>query len=626
MHAGPVHATPRSDDAHESDHRPDDLVVGAADDRAELEADARANVVIARLAAARTGGGHADGAGHVHEHGVRRSAGAETGAIGMAGGALDAPTQQRVGARLGRGAALDAPVRRRMEGAFGRSFSDVRVHTDGEADSLSRLMSATAFTVGTDLFFAKGAFRPGDASGDRLLAHELAHVEQQGGGARRMVRRAVGFEFETNVIVKRRRKTLRKRFEPYGKTAVLKQYDGFRMEADEHSDYGSAIEFVVDPPLGEDDRDKLAAIMDAMVADVDRIVAAAGRKVVKKADDKYTEKFDEAHQEYLAEEKALGDQGKDRDEILDEIGSFKMPDRDPSVPMSDVGIKGADPAAWIHPTRGLTANPQVTGGVAFDKLLELMSEMGGAGNQTNLSEEGATGAKNLDKMSGMKGPAIFAGRVETVAPPRNLTGEPSKELKSLVAVLAMYLDNGALVDAQSTPPLSYAKLLSGSMLMRTDFASMFKRLSEMERQDVRMDPTAFVDWVLEVAQLSGTGGAKVYERGILKDYHQGSKGGVDDTPGLQISRNDWLLGILVGRDDLSAKSNPAIKDKLEGLGRLGNKFDTVGDEGGSFAKPSGVIMEFRNMSRNVPPKNWTALAMSIYDYLVSVNERSRAKV
>jgi len=34
-----------------------------------------------------------------------------------------------------------------------------------------------------NIFFASGAYRPGTSEGDRLLAHELAHVVQQSGGA-----------------------------------------------------------------------------------------------------------------------------------------------------------------------------------------------------------------------------------------------------------------------------------------------------------------------------------------------------------------------------------------------------------------------------------------------------------
>ena len=40
-----------------------------------------------------------------------------------------------------------------------------------------------AFATGTDVYFAKGEYNPGSADGDRLIAHELAHVVQQRGAA-----------------------------------------------------------------------------------------------------------------------------------------------------------------------------------------------------------------------------------------------------------------------------------------------------------------------------------------------------------------------------------------------------------------------------------------------------------
>jgi hypothetical protein len=55
------------------------------------------------------------------------------------------------------------------------------VHTDETADSLARAVSATAITTGNDIYFASGRYRPGSTAGDRLLAHELAHVAQQRG-------------------------------------------------------------------------------------------------------------------------------------------------------------------------------------------------------------------------------------------------------------------------------------------------------------------------------------------------------------------------------------------------------------------------------------------------------------
>jgi hypothetical protein len=60
-------------------------------------------------------------------------------------------------------------------------FADVRVHTDSAADTLARSVQARAFTTGSDVWFAAGEYRPGTGEGDRLLAHELAHVVQQRG-------------------------------------------------------------------------------------------------------------------------------------------------------------------------------------------------------------------------------------------------------------------------------------------------------------------------------------------------------------------------------------------------------------------------------------------------------------
>jgi hypothetical protein len=85
-------------------------------------------------------------------------------------------------AKLGAGAPLDGGVRTRMETAFGHSFSRVRVHADSRGAELSANVNARAFTIGNDVAFAAGEYRPGTLIGDALIAHELAHVAQQGDG------------------------------------------------------------------------------------------------------------------------------------------------------------------------------------------------------------------------------------------------------------------------------------------------------------------------------------------------------------------------------------------------------------------------------------------------------------
>ena len=90
---------------------------------------------------------------------------------------------QTIQAQLRSGHPLDGSVRTRMESAFGYDFSRVRVHTDGQAANLSASLNARAFTVGSDVAFGAGEYQPGTLVGDALLAHELAHVVQQGGAA-----------------------------------------------------------------------------------------------------------------------------------------------------------------------------------------------------------------------------------------------------------------------------------------------------------------------------------------------------------------------------------------------------------------------------------------------------------
>lgn len=81
---------------------------------------------------------------------------------------------------LGEGRQLPADVRGRMEPVFGTSFADVRLHADEKGARLSDQLNAHAFTVGRHVAFGAGEFRPGTVAGDALIAHELAHVVQQG--------------------------------------------------------------------------------------------------------------------------------------------------------------------------------------------------------------------------------------------------------------------------------------------------------------------------------------------------------------------------------------------------------------------------------------------------------------
>ena len=89
------------------------------------------------------------------------------------------------------GQPLDAATRALVEHRFGRDFSNVRIHHDARAAASARAVHAHAYTLGHQVVFGAGKYSPGSAGGTRLLAHELAHVVQQGGSHRAMPPAAV---------------------------------------------------------------------------------------------------------------------------------------------------------------------------------------------------------------------------------------------------------------------------------------------------------------------------------------------------------------------------------------------------------------------------------------------------
>jgi hypothetical protein len=99
----------------------------------------------------------------------------------LAYGVVHPDVEAAIGRAAGGGRSLDGAVADRLEPMLGGGLGDVRVHDGPEAALLARAVSARAFTVGNDIFFGAGEYRPGTADGDRLVAHEATHVIQQRG-------------------------------------------------------------------------------------------------------------------------------------------------------------------------------------------------------------------------------------------------------------------------------------------------------------------------------------------------------------------------------------------------------------------------------------------------------------
>ncbi len=150
------------------------LEISEPGDPLEVQADAVADRVVDQL--------HAGSSAPVGDISPTRSQGIARASSGSS------PAASGLNLSGGGGSPLPQDTRTSMESSFGADFSGVRVHDDDAARQMSTNISAKAFTHGQDIYFSGGSYNPGTQAGDRLLAHELAHVVQQSGGARRIDR------------------------------------------------------------------------------------------------------------------------------------------------------------------------------------------------------------------------------------------------------------------------------------------------------------------------------------------------------------------------------------------------------------------------------------------------------
>jgi len=97
----------------------------------------------------------------------------------MPGGVVHPDVEAAIAAARGTGHRAGEAVTTRVGAALGDSLTDVRIHVDAGAAALARSVSARAFTVGSDIFFAAGEYQPATPAGRELLTHELVHVAQQ---------------------------------------------------------------------------------------------------------------------------------------------------------------------------------------------------------------------------------------------------------------------------------------------------------------------------------------------------------------------------------------------------------------------------------------------------------------
>jgi len=102
------------------------------------------------------------------------------GGDGQAVGEVPAIVEEVLGSP---GTPLGDGARALMEPRFGTDFGHVRVHADARAGRSAQAIRARAYASGPSVVFAPGQFTLETSEGRALLAHELTHVAQEGGGA-----------------------------------------------------------------------------------------------------------------------------------------------------------------------------------------------------------------------------------------------------------------------------------------------------------------------------------------------------------------------------------------------------------------------------------------------------------
>jgi hypothetical protein len=89
---------------------------------------------------------------------------------------------QQLQSTKGQGQQLDEGIKSELEEHTGTDLNHVNIHTDTQAHDMSAGINAKAFAHGDDIYFKQGNYNPQSEKGKELLAHEVAHVVQQGTG------------------------------------------------------------------------------------------------------------------------------------------------------------------------------------------------------------------------------------------------------------------------------------------------------------------------------------------------------------------------------------------------------------------------------------------------------------
>jgi hypothetical protein len=167
------------------------LAVGTANDQYEQEAEAVANNVMQmpqQNFLQRKCADCEEEKKEIQRKQISNHTSTKTQPKGETGASISNSLDNKINSSRGSGNSMDGKTQSFMQSQFGTDFSNVKIHTDGEAIQMNQELNAKAFTVGSDIYFNEGQYQPSSENGRRLLAHELTHTIQQDNGT---VRRCI---------------------------------------------------------------------------------------------------------------------------------------------------------------------------------------------------------------------------------------------------------------------------------------------------------------------------------------------------------------------------------------------------------------------------------------------------
>ncbi len=383
------------------------------------------------------------------------------------GESVSQPIEQGIQQARSGGVPLAEGIREPMEQAFGADFSGVRVHTDVQSDGLNQSLSSRAFTTGEDIFFRQGEYNPGSRGGQELLAHELTHVVQQNRQVQttsrksvseaitppKYIQRAIGFEFETGVPVRKTKQLLSYKTEiflsPQAQNAksdnIHTGAGGWKIHADVADD-SSVLEFVTLPAHS---KEQVTKVMTEILSFIDHM---AGYMKDKGKNSHFLK----------LEDIVSGKEGKLNDKLV--IGYSEKEKKEAPTVNSLTNLFGA--------------KVQVTMGIPLSEVADFLFPQ----NETNAPRLTSFGDNNPYRLYEPT-PRFF---FNTLPKPRELGNRYLQEVKipvvyqkSVLGLVALVCDklNDMLYTYANNDPPQYVKS-EFNLLHRTDFHSMYDSLGE----------------------------------------------------------------------------------------------------------------------------------------------------